>query len=100
MSEYRLVAPAEFDLANADEVRAVFRAVLRERDCDVLVDCSRLRFIDSSGLHVLLEANRLLEANGRHMLVVNVRPSARRVFELLGVDDLLRYDRSAPLPAA
>ena len=37
--------------------------------------------------------NRDLEDDGRHMLIVNVSHVARRVFETLGLGDLLRYDR-------
>jgi anti-anti-sigma regulatory factor len=29
------------------------------------------------------------------MLVVNLQPAPRRVFEMLGLDDMLRYDRRA-----
>ena len=39
--------------------------------------------------------NHLLEEQGRHMLLVNVGRWPRRVFELLGLVDLLRYDRQA-----
>ena len=59
----------------------------------MLIDCAGLTFIDSTGVAVLLEANRHLEADGRHMLIVNVPQCARRVFEVLGLTDLLHYDR-------
>jgi len=59
----------------------------------LLIDCTRLTFIDSMGISVLLEANQKLEAEGRHMLIVNLRRGPRRVFETLGLADLLSYDR-------
>ena len=61
----------------------------------LLIDCSRLTFIDASGIAVLLEANRELESDGRHMLIVNVQRGPRRAFEALGLTDLLRVERES-----
>jgi anti-anti-sigma factor len=65
----------------------------------VLVDCTQLSFIDSTGVLVLLEAHRDLLAEGREMLVANVPPHCTKVFDILGVRDLLRYDRAENLSA-
>src|SRR3954471_4023338 len=93
MAEYRLMLRGEVDLIAAADVRADLRALIAHDGAHLLIDCSRLTFIDSTGVAVLLEANRDLEADGRHMLIVNVPEGPRRVFEVLGLTDLLRYDR-------
>jgi anti-sigma B factor antagonist len=93
MSESRYVLPEVFDLAAVDEVRAELRAVVRTNDHDLLVDATRLTFIDSTGITVLLEVNSELEAQGRHLLIANVPPQCQRVFDILGLTDLMRWDR-------
>ena len=77
----------------AAELRLDLMAIVARDHHHLLVDCSGLTFIDSSGVAVLLEVNRELETDGRHMLIVNVPRTPRRVFEALGLADLLRYDR-------
>ena len=97
MSEHRYFLRGEVDVDDASRVRADLQAAIARGRAHLLIDCSGLTFIDSSGIAVLLETNRDLEDDGRHMLIVNVSHVARRVFETLGLGDLLRYDRQ---PAA
>jgi len=85
---YRL--HGEVDTATALHVRLDLRRAINTSGADLVVDCSDVSFIDSTGVAVLLEANRKLEVDGRKMLVVNVPPGPRRVFEALGLADLLR----------
>ena len=85
--------PDEVDLDSALGLRDELSRLIAEDSSHVLVDCARLEFIDSTGVAVLLEANAKLEQQGRHMLIVNVFRGPRRVFEALGLSDLLRYER-------
>ena len=93
MSEYRYCLQGEVDLDSASQLRAELKRGLDKEGASLLVDCSRLTFIDSTGVAVLLEANAKLEADGRHMLLLNVRGGPRVVFESLGLTDLFRYER-------
>ena len=86
--------PHELDIAAAGQARADLRAAIA-RGGDLLVDCSELSFIDSSGVAVLLEANQHLEAEGCHLALVNVRDQPRQTLEWLGLTDLLRDDRES-----
>jgi len=96
MAEHRYNLRGEVDLEAAPRIRADLADVVSRGEEDLLVDCTRLAFIDSTGITVLLEANERLRAAGRHMLICNVPSRCRRVFEVLGLTDLLRYDRPAP----
>ena len=97
MAEYRYHAPEVLDVEGVQQVRAELIAIVAERDCDLLVDCSATRFIDSVGLTLLLECNTRLQAKGRNMLVTNLRQGPRRVFDIAGLTELMRYDRTVPM---
>jgi anti-anti-sigma factor len=99
MAEDRYQLRGEVDVASAPQVRADLRIILNASESHLCVDCTHLTFIDSTGIAVLLEAHRDLEEQGRYMLVSNVPPRPRRVFDVLGLTDLLRYDRSPHLRA-
>jgi anti-sigma B factor antagonist len=94
MTEYRYNLRGEVDLASAPQLREdLMGIVARDDGTDLLIDGRNLSFIDSTGIAVLLEANRHLESGGRRMLIANVEGAPRRAFELLGLTDLMRYDR-------
>ncbi|WP_214107194.1 STAS domain-containing protein [Acrocarpospora catenulata] len=65
-----------------------FRELVTERlDSRLVFDLSRMEFIDSSGLQVLLDANR--RASGGAAFCAPV-PRVLRLFELLGITGRIR----------
>ncbi len=75
----------ELDLANASLLQKELDGITRGGGA-VVIDLSGLRFIDSSGLHVLLRAERQLRAAGGQLVLVHAPSAVRRVFELTGLD--------------
>lgn len=63
---------------------------LRDSAVAVRLDLSKLDFIDSGGLHALIQALNDADANGwRLQIDREVAPQAMRVFELVGLDRLI-----------
>ncbi|WP_426368887.1 STAS domain-containing protein [Streptomyces sp. E-08] len=50
----------------------------------VVVDCSGLRFCDSTGLNILLRTRLRLLAEGGHVDLAGLRPPVDRVFQITG----------------
>jgi anti-anti-sigma factor len=88
----------EIDLAVCDTLRRDLEAVVATPDTHLLIDATDVTFIDSSGIGVIIDTHLALEADGRHMLIVNMPPAVRKPFELLGIDHLFRYDRDTVDP--
>ena len=97
MSELRYSLRGDVDIVTAPHVRADLHALIARDGAHLLIDCAQLNFIGATGVAVLLEANRDLEADGRHVRIVNVPEGPRRIFEVLALTDLLRYDRELAL---
>ncbi len=75
----------EIDLDRAPEVRRLLLdSVGRGRD--LLVDLSRVSYIDSSGIASLVEALQTASQIGTGFGLVAVNPAALRVFELARLD--------------
>ena len=55
----------------------------------IMLDLRELTFIDSTGLHALVRAKERANTNGKQLILVGARPSARRLFELTCTDRLL-----------
>jgi anti-anti-sigma factor len=78
----------ELDVSVAREFRGEFESYIRRAQGDVVVDCSDLSFIDSSGSVVLLAARVSLSEDRRKLSLFGLQPAPRRALELLGLSDL------------
>jgi anti-sigma B factor antagonist len=92
MSESRVYLRGAIGMFEAPELRSDLDAAMAAGD-DLFVDCSELTYIDSTGIRALLEAHQTLEASGHRMLIANMNDSTRRVFDILGLTDVLRFHR-------
>jgi anti-sigma B factor antagonist len=91
----RVVEPkGDVDLATARQLGTVLRQEVAEAPDEVVVDLSETTHLDSSGVAVLLNAQRRLTRVGSRFAVIAPRGAPRRVLELTGVADTLRM-RSA-----
>jgi anti-anti-sigma factor len=79
-----LVMSGEIDLLSAP---AVEHALLRAEEVHdlVAIDLRRVSFLDSTGLHLITEANARLRERGGRLLIVEGPPQVSRVFELTGL---------------
>jgi anti-sigma B factor antagonist len=96
MAEQSFPLPDELDIGAVAQVRPALRAAVARGDDDLVVDCSELVFIDSTGVALLLEADRALRADGRQLTLVNVKDQPRELLEWLGLNDMIRFDREVP----
>ena len=70
------------DVMTAPQLSAALDAILRRHVGDVLVDLSHATFMDSAGLHVLLNAARRLTRHSRRLQVACEPGQVRHVIEL------------------
>lgn len=72
----------ELDASNTSELKHDMAPVL-EANTKVVIDLSRLRFVDSSGLGALLSCLRQLSAKGGDLKLSGMQKQVRAVFELV-----------------
>jgi anti-sigma B factor antagonist len=87
MAERRYCARGEIDVANATELQDDLLVLVHAGDDDVVVDCTHLTFIDSSGIAAFVYVQRLLDIQGRGLRIENLTGSPRRSLEVLGLAD-------------
>ena len=97
----------ELDVLTAARLGVELDCEVRQRGGDVVVDLRQADYVDSAGMHVLLNAHRRLARQGRSFAVVCRPGPVRRAFELaklietLGVVPSVReYRRRAQARAA
>jgi anti-anti-sigma factor len=98
-----LALRGEVDMATAGMVKqAATKAITDDGYRRLVLDLSQVSFMDSSGLHAIVDAQRAMQAAGGQVKVVNGSPSLARIFELTGLNRLLTVvpDREAALAVA
>jgi anti-sigma B factor antagonist len=92
----------ESDANNAQWLRDVLESEASKSVPCLIVDLSGLRFIDSAGVHVLIDVRAILRDHGGELILVALQPVVARVLSLVGADQLIPVyaDLDAALAAA
>ena len=84
-----LAAPEEIDITNAEALRSALLKAAANGHHTLVVDMTRTRFCDVSGLHALAAAHQRAQAEGRKVLLVIPGTAVLRVFALIGMDRVI-----------
>ena len=94
MADWRFPVTGDVDLSNCGELQDKLLVVVNTTNDDLLLDCTDLQFIDSTGVGVFMHTRQLLEIQGRGFRVENLNGMARRAIDVLGLTDLLEIPAS------
>jgi len=88
----QLVAAIVGDLDNAASTVAErsLAPVYEHDDCDVVIDCTELNYISSSGLRILLNIYKHVRAHGHETILKGLQSDVAEVFDLSGFLQLFK----------
>ncbi len=93
----RVRASGDLDISSAPELERTLLSVETDDEVrSVMLDLRSLRFLDSTGLRVVLAADARLRSQGRTLTVVKGPPSVHRVFQLALLEDRIRLVEGEP----
>lgn len=72
------------DTTNVQEFDKQANPTLDEKPMDLVIDCEALEYISSSGLRVFLTIQKKLTAYKGALLIINMRPEIKEVFDMTG----------------
>ncbi|MEG8279934.1 STAS domain-containing protein [Streptomyces sp. AHA2] len=84
-----LTAVGPLDLHTAPEFSDTLQPLLRDGDHRVMVDLSRVEFIDSTGLTSLIAAYRTTRTTGARLALIAPSERVRAMLALTGTDQVL-----------
>jgi anti-anti-sigma factor len=85
----------EVDIATVDRAYAVLHEAFDGQAETVVLDLSPVTFMDSGGLHLVLDATRAAAARDVRFVVLPGPPDVRRVFDLADVADRVPFARTS-----
>ena len=97
------VITGEVDMSNAATIRLEIAEAVTPDDDALVVDLTELDFIDSAGLHSMIELGTVLDERRQHLLLCVPKESQiGRAIEIIGLPRAVRVhaDRAEALEAA
>jgi anti-sigma B factor antagonist len=87
----------ELDLATSPQLQAACATAIERRPTTLRIDMSEVTFLDSTGISVLVQAHKQLEAEGGTLVLYGLNDHARRVLDVAGLGAFFRVsdERSA-----
>ena len=76
-------------MTNSDALREVLDAEVAKQPRTMIIDLSGLRFMDSSALHIVLRANRVMDRQGGVLALASPREPVAKMLRLTAADQLI-----------
>jgi len=89
----------ELDIPTAPQLKSMVGDALNNGARSIAFDFSRLGFIDSCGLAVLMPAQKRVVQRGGQVYILGAYGHTRRVFSLINLGRIFRFCSEAELPA-
>ena len=80
----------EIDLHVSPQIGASLAAMVAKKPAQLVVDLSKVSYIDSSGLAVLIEAMQNVDRYGGKFALSGLQESVRPIFEIARLDQVFR----------
>lgn len=84
----------EVDIYNADNLKSQLHALADQKKADIVLDCTNLKYIDSTGLGVLVSALKRVKEAGKNISITNLTPYIAKIFTLTGLDKVFKIEVS------
>ena len=82
----------EMDTNAAMEAEEVLKPLYNSNGKDVVIDCSALEYIASSGLRILLSILKGAKASGSRVVLKDVNDDIKNVFKLTGFINIFEFE--------
>ena len=86
--KYVVALEGELDTAHAIEVEQAMQPLHEVSGKEIILDCTKLEYIASSGLRILLGLMKSAKANENKVVLKNLNDEIKEVFKMTGFIDI------------
>jgi len=85
----------EIDFHSSPQVRDQFSQIMDQKDPKIIINLKSVTYIDSSGLATFVEALQKMNRNNGKLILSEIAPSVRSVFEIAKLDSVFTLSLSS-----
>lgn len=86
------ILDGRFDTASSADVARAMQPLLDNADKHIILDCSKLSFISSSGLRLLLSLRKQTIAKGGDVSIKGLNDDVKQIFTITGFYSLFKFE--------
>jgi anti-anti-sigma factor len=90
--KYLVTLEGELDTAAAADVEKTLQPLYTTSGKDVIIDCTNLEYIASSGLRILISILKGAKSAGSRVVLRGVNDDIKSVFKLTGFDSIFEFE--------
>jgi len=83
-----LALEGEIDLHRSPQIKETLEPLVAQKTMRILVDFSKVTYIDSSGLAVMIETLQRIQGYGGKFAMFGLRETVRGIFEIARLDQI------------
>lgn len=87
--EFSVSIEGRVDTNSAAEFQTELMKLATVPGADIKIDCSQLAYTSSQGLRVFLMLQKNLNSNGSKMVLLNLQPQVKEVFDITGFSNII-----------
>jgi anti-anti-sigma factor len=87
----RVIPFGELDVDTVEQVADRVAELQQAGFAEIVLDLRNLTFMDSSGVHLVLAADRMARSNGTRFALIAGPGPIRRLFEIVGLQESLTF---------
>lgn len=92
VSEGIVVSPVDVDritVTNAGDLKKTLALQFSSGSCDVFLDLQNIRYMDSTGVSVLISGIKSSREQNRGFILRNVQPDVHKLLSLMKIDKII-----------
>ncbi len=86
--ETKVAVSGEIDIYTAQQFKKRLYQIVDNSTKDIVIDCSDLSYIDSTGLGIFVGALKKARLTDRNISLENIRENIKKLFNITGLDKL------------
>ena len=86
-----LILDGRLDTSVTQETEKEIEPLFEFRHCEIVIDCSRLEYISSSGLRLMMAINQRCRANQCELYIKGLQAKVKDVFMTTGFTNLFEF---------
>ena len=86
INSWEISLAGEIDIYNAPELKNKLLNLVEQNKGNIQIDCTDLKYIDSTGLGVLISALRNVKDYNGDIVIRNLQPYIYKIFSITGLD--------------
>ncbi len=82
----------ELDVSCADRLKEELDGNIEDKFSDVKFDMSKLEYIDSTGIGVIVGTMKKLKVENKNISIYKAKDNVKKIFKITGLDQIIRME--------